>query len=109
MNDIVNKKKPDKISNISGKIKECIEKGNYLVTAHAFNRQNERFISLPECLHVLESGYEEKRKSCFDITHNTWKYAIRGKTLREELDVRVIVAFDKNDMLIITVMHVGEL
>ena len=65
-------------------------------------------ISLPECLYILKTGYEEKKKSTFDINHKTWKYAIRGKTLRDQLDVRVIVAFDENGMLIITVMHIEK-
>lgn len=103
------KKKPEKFKNVLNKIKECIEQGHYFVTAHAFIRQNERVISLPESLRVLETGYEEKNKTCFDAEHNTWKYAIRGKTLRDELDIRVIVAFDENEMLIITVMHVESL
>jgi hypothetical protein len=78
-------KKPDKVTNVLEKIKGCVEKGNYYVTAHAFIRQNERLISLPESLHVLLTGYEEKKKTRFDIEHNTWKYAIRGKTIRDEL------------------------
>jgi len=106
---VILKKRPEKNPDVLGKIKDCITKGNYFVTAHAFIRQNERKISLPESLHVLETGYEEKKKTRFDIENNTWKYAIRGKTLRENSDVRVIVAFDKEGMLIITVMHVGEL
>lgn len=103
------KRRPEKIKEVLSKIKECIEKGNYFVTAHAFIRQGERMISLPESLHVLETGYEEKKKTCFDMEYNAWKYAIRGKTIRDELDVRVIVAFDENEMLIITVMHVEML
>lgn len=103
------RKKPEKIKNVLVKIKECIEKGDYFVTSHAFIRQNERLISLPESLHVLETGYEEKQKTRFDTDYNTWKYAIRGKTIRDELDVRVIVAFDENGMLIITVMHIEKL
>ena len=47
-------------------------------------------------------------KTIFDSGRKTWKYAIRGKTL-EDLDVRVIVAFDDDGMLVITVMHVGGL
>ena len=35
----------------------------------------------------------------------TWNYAIRGKTL-DEIDARIIIAFDDLGMMIITVMHV---
>jgi hypothetical protein len=38
-----------------------------------------------------------------------WKYAVKGKTKIDELDVRVIVAFDEDGILIITVMHIGGL
>lgn len=62
-----------------------------------------------ETLYVLKNGKEEKVKTRFDDNQNTWKYAIRGKTLIEEIDARVIVAFDENKMLIITVMQVGDL
>ncbi len=100
---MTSRKKPEKLKNVLDKIKKCIEFGKYILTFHAFDRQNERAISLPMTLQVLKTGYEEKRKTCFDNERNTWKYAIRGKTL-DKLDVRVIVAFDEDDMLIITVI-----
>jgi len=106
---VIGKRKPEKLQNVLEKIKECIDKGKYILTLHALDRQNERTINLPATLHVLKNGYEEKRKTCFDNEHNTWKYAIRGKTIRDKLDVRVIVAFDQGGMLIITVMHIGDL
>lgn len=72
--------------------------------SNAQDRQNERIISLPDTLYVLKNGYEEARKITFDESFNTWKYAIRGKTL-DNLNVRVIIAFDENQMLVITVIH----
>jgi hypothetical protein len=101
-------KKPEKLQNLLEKIKECIETGNYILTAHVLARQAERAINLPAILHVLRNGYEEKRKTSFDNEQNAWKYAIRGKTLRDE-DIRIIIGFDESGMLIITVMHVEEL
>lgn len=103
------RKKPEKLQNVLEEIKKCIQEGKYILTVHALDRQNERTINLPATLHVLKTGYEEKRKTSFDDEHNTWKYAIRGKTIRDRLDVRVIVAFDQDSMLIITVMHIGDL
>lgn len=103
------KKKPPKIENLLGKIKKCLDQNRYTQTEHAIHRQNERQITLAEAIHVLLTGYEEKNKTSFDTRFNTWKYAIRGKTKIDKLDVRVIISFDVNDLLIITVMYVGDL
>jgi hypothetical protein len=102
------KKRPEKLNNVLDKVKASIACGNYRLTSHALDRQTERAINLPETLHVLKTGFEEKAKTSFDEQQNTWKYAIRGKTIRDTLDVRVIIAFDENEMLIITVMYIGQ-
>jgi hypothetical protein len=103
---VATKKRPEKLQDVLGKIKDCIERGSYRFTMHALDRQNERSINVPTTLYVLKNGYEEKRKTTFDIEKNTWKYAIRGTSIRGDLDIRVIVAFDESEMLVITVMHV---
>jgi hypothetical protein len=38
-----------------------------------------------------------------------WKYAIRGKTKIDHLDIRVIVTVEEDGLLIITVMYVEKL
>lgn len=103
------KQKPEKIKHIMDKIEECVEQDRYTFTFHALERQKERFISLAEIVHVLKNGYEERSKTVFDENYNTWNYSIRGKTIRDELDVRIIVALDENQVLIITVMYVEKL
>lgn len=102
-------KKPQKLECVLDVIKQHIREDRYTVTTHALTRQKERKINIAEVLHVLKTGYEEKRKTCFDEINKTWKYAIRGKTKINDSDVRVIVAFDEAHMLIITVMYVGRL
>lgn len=103
------KQKLPKLENVLETIKECIEKDRYTLTTHALIRQQERKINFAEVIHVLKTGYEEKKKTCFDGDNNIWKYAIRGKTKIDKLDVRVIVTFDENGILIITVMYVEKL
>lgn len=46
-----------------------------------------------------------RKKHALIKPNNVWKYAIKGIT-KDDLIVRVIVAFDKEGMIIITVMHV---
>jgi len=103
------KNKPQKLENLLEAIKECLENGNYILTKHALLRQRERTINLAETVHVLKTGYEEKKKTVFDEKQNTWKYSIRGKTIIDKRDVRIIIAFDDNGMLIITVMFIGNI
>lgn len=97
--------KPEQIDNLSEQIRKCIESERYMQTKHALQRESERSIELSDALYVLRHGRHEKNKTTFDEIFQSWKYAIRGRTL-ENLDIRVIVAFDENGMLIITVMHV---
>jgi hypothetical protein len=99
------KTRPPQIDNLHDKIRECIGNERYMQTKHALDRESERSIELPDALYVLKNGHHEKKKTTFDETFQSWKYAIRGLTL-DDLDIRIIIAFDENDMLIITVMQV---
>lgn len=103
MNDKV--KRPFQLDELFPKIHNCLDKGLYRHSKHAIERELGREIDLLDVLYVLKNGYHEKRKTSFDETFQTWKYAVRGKTL-DEVDIRIIIAFDDTGMMIITVMHV---
>ena len=64
-------------------------------------------ISRPEILYVLKSGRHEKSKDQYQDRYKAWNYAIRGKTI-DKRDVRVIVSFDENNMLIITAIELEQ-
>ena len=87
-----------------GKIREHIQKGTYVVSAHALQRQNQRVVSLEDVLCVLKTGVREESKDLFDIRRQMWKYAVRGKTI-DEINLRIIIAFE-DEMVIITVMRI---
>lgn len=99
------KKTQEKLSDVLKKIRESIRQEKYIFTNHALERVKERGIDIQTTINVLLSGHEEKQKTRFDKDVNSWKYAIRGTTVDED-DIRIIVAFDDDDMLIITVMYV---
>lgn len=100
-------KRPEKVENVLEKIKKCIEQKKYTFTNHALQRVKERGIDMATTRYILLKGHEDKRKSFFEEANNSWKYAIEGIT-KDELRVRVIVAFDEDGMLVITVMYVGK-
>lgn len=98
--------RPPQLPDLLSEIRKCLDQGKYLPRNHARERQEERNIELVDVKFVLKNGYHEKRKTTFSEEFNTWKYAIRGRTL-DEVDIRVIVAFDENIMHIITVMTIN--
>ena len=94
------------IGNLLEKIKKSISTGKYRVSKHAIKRQYERKINIPDALYVLLHGFHEEEKTLYDISYQTWKYAIRGKTA-DNVDLRVIVAFDE-EMIIITLIRMKK-
>lgn len=96
--------KHEKTPNLLAKIKDCLDNGLYRFSQHALDRKKERFVSLPNVFEVLSNGYHEKAKDTWDEVFKTWNYAIRGKTINNE-QCRIIVSFEENDLLIITVIR----
>lgn len=82
---------------------ECVERGRYRLTKHAEEELKNDDLDLNDALHVLKTGCHDHGKTGFDAKHQTWKYAIEGKT-KDLKKVRVIIAFVE-EMLIITVME----
>lgn len=98
----------EKTNNLLSLIRHFIETGSFVETLHAQQRQREREIILPDVLHVLMTGYHEKRKDQFDEVWQSWNYAIRGSTTSNE-ELRVIVAFDEEiALLIITAFYIED-
>ena len=100
-------KNPAKVLDLLKKIKEAVESGNYFESKHAVDRAIERNIIATEYEYVLKNGFHESKKDVFDNVYKTWNYAIRGKTV-DKRELRVVVSFDENDLLIITVIDLEE-
>jgi hypothetical protein len=90
---------PDWIENLPLKIRQYIEARKYRFTAHALERQNLRSLSIPDIVEVLLHGFHEKEKTLFCTKFQTWKYAIRGKTI-DGADVRVVIVIQEGIVII---------
>lgn len=99
------KVKRPKLENVLERAKKCIENGRYIPTFHSECRQFERDISLLDALYVIKNGYREPKHDQFKEEWQSWNYAVQGKTLQSDL-VRVIISFDENNLLIITVIKI---
>ncbi len=98
-------RKPPKLENICKTAKHCIDRGLYRYTAHALCRKLERNITELDALHVIKAGWRVPMRDEYCLVNKGWKYAFEGKTLQDEI-IRVIIGFDDDMMLIITVMYV---
>lgn len=100
-------KRAAKITNLLARVRACIEAGTYLDTRHSSARQRERDITRPEILYVLKNGWHEAKKDVYEERYGVWNYAVRGMTL-DSKDLRVVVSFDENGMLIITAIDLNR-
>ena len=100
-------KRPPKIDNLINEVCSKLDSGNYRYVGHANERLQERSVSRPEVKHVLKHGHHEKRKDEFKEEFWQWNYSVRGKTV-DKRSLRIAVTFDKTNMLIITVIDLGD-
>lgn len=54
--------RPQKNEHLLDVVKECIESGRYLSCVHLEQREEERWITRREVLHVLLTGFHEKKR-----------------------------------------------
>jgi hypothetical protein len=101
------KKRPPKHAQLMERISKALDSGTYRDVVHAQDRQRERRITRPEYTYVLRNGFHEARKDEFKPEYNAWNYAIRGRTV-DRRDLRVVVSFDEDGLLIITTIEVGK-
>jgi len=97
-------KRPPKDTSICQKIKKCLINRRYKQSLHALERIDKRKVSFQDVLFVLETGRREEAKDSYDEAFQSWKYAIRGKTL-EDVDLRVIISINEENIIIITVVN----
>lgn len=82
--------------NVLSMVHEHVKNGRIIDTRHSKIRQQERVVTFPEIIQVLEAGWHEKVKDEWKTEYNTWNYSIRGKTL-DGVELRIPVFFDDNN------------
>ncbi len=96
--------KSEKVPDLLRMVHDCLDEGTYRFSQHAVDRGKERSVPLPDIIEVLRNGHHEKRKDTWDTIFNSWNYAIQGKTV-DQNTCRIIVSFEDNGLLIITVVR----
>ena len=98
------KKSPPKLAGVAARIREDATAGRFHELPHTQTRKEQRNIRRHDIQHVLKTGRREDRKDSYEDNHKSWNYSITGATV-DERKVRVIVSFESNYMLIITVIE----
>ena len=100
-------KRASKIKDLHAQVEKCLQEEKYLYTGHAHQRLQERVVTRQEVKQVLRNGYHEKRKDEFIEEYDSWNYSVKGTTVDKRI-LRVIVSFDSNNMLIITIIDLSK-
>lgn len=96
------------------KVSAAISSMDYVFVKHAKARQEQRNILDIDVLDILENKEGRKRKrnkskDSYTVNHKDWNYCIEGCDLDEdEGDIRIIISFDEQSMLVITVIRLDE-
>ncbi len=91
---------------------EKLSEGNYIFLKHAKKRLEDRGIIDIDVLDILENKNNRKRKrnkskDTYTPGYMDWNYCIEGNDLNEK-KIRVIVSFDAQFVLIITVIRIDN-
>ena len=79
-----------------------LEKGTLRVSKHALIRMKERRIVLSEIKEVIYNSVRETIKDQLTDDGTDWKYAIRGLNEAKDKDIRIIVLFEGQYILVVT-------
>jgi hypothetical protein len=96
-----------KITNLMDVVREKAKRGDLILMPHAIQRRFQRSISVNDIVQVLTTGWHESRKDIYQKEYSTWNYSIRGKTI-DSRKLRIVVSFNENAMLVITVIKLQK-
>lgn len=94
------RKRPPKHSDVLGLARARLASGRFRDSRHAGEKKQERDIDFYDVERVIKTGWREASEDRFKTEHQSWTYAIRGRTL-DGVDVRIVVALDEEDYLVI--------
>lgn len=80
------------------------EGGLFITSVHAAEQMVARDVQLSDIEEMIYRAYREEHKDSLAKNGKTWKYALRGLNDNRNKDIRIIIAFNDSDAVIITVI-----
>lgn len=107
-------RKPNKKTDIElgDLMAKMISRGDYIFLKHAKERLQDRNVTDIDVLNILENKNKGKRKrnkskDTYISGYQDWNYCIEGNDL-DGKKIRIIISFDNNLLLIITVIRIDN-
>lgn len=94
----------EKRPNVIADVIAAAENGLLVPTGHAEKQMEIRDVQMSDIEEMLYRAQREDHKDGITKDGKSWKYAIRGLNDNGDKDIRVIVAFDSPETVIITVI-----
>lgn len=104
------RKRPEKTyttAELTRIVRESVAAGRFRPSKHAFDRMQERRVTIAEALQVLKVGHHKPSKDEYDEDEKEWNYAFEGKTV-DDRPLRVPVAIKPDGTLIVTVIDLSK-
>lgn len=104
------RKRPEKAyttTDLTRIVRESVAAGRYRPSKHAFERMQERQVTIDEIRQVLETGHHKPAKDAYDEEEMEWNYAFEGKTT-DDRSLRIPVAIKADGTLVVTVIDLKK-
>lgn len=79
-------------------------KGLLIPTTHASEQMVLRDVQMSDIEEMIYNAQREDHKDSLSNDGKSWKYSLRGPNTAGDKDIRIIVAFNDPDVVIITVI-----
>ena len=100
-----------KAENLLDRVRLAVSAGNYIYSAHARQRQQQRLnVTDGDMKNAIRTGWHEKQKDEWSEEFQDWNYAIRGNSLDGD-KLRVCIALqeiDENSIVIVTLINLDK-
>lgn len=87
---------------------EALENGNLRFSKHALIRMKERGIVISDIKEAIYNGQREGIKDQLTDDGSDWKYALRGKNEAGDKEIRLVLLFDEQNVLVVTAIDLNR-
>jgi hypothetical protein len=101
-----------KIPNVLEKARLALSEGKLVLSFHALEKMEQRKITYNDIKQVILFGKREVAKDDLRSSEQgiklSWRYAIRGLSFDNDVEMRLILAIETEKVVVVTVIKLGK-